>query len=167
MSSIAQHKGHATKEPVSPLTFQGVLSQALSDSLLSDYKMEASVMTIAPGGVDTVSHYHDSELFGYVLEGSVEIALVTKNPKTYKTGEMFYERRNILHTLTKNGSSSKPARVLLIFIIKNGRPDTRRRFLTRQNNHWQFVKKALRQSDIVLGVCFALYFQTMQLKLQL
>jgi quercetin dioxygenase-like cupin family protein len=122
MSSIAQHKGHATKEPVSPLTFQGVLSQALSDSLLSDYKMEASVMTIAPGGVDTVSHYHDSELFGYVLEGSVEIALVTKNPKTYKPGEMFYERRNILHTLTRNGSSSKPARVLLIFIIKNGRP---------------------------------------------
>ena len=123
ISSIAQHKGHATKEPVSPppLTFKGVLSQALSDSLLSDYKMEASVMTIAPGGVDTVSHYHDSELFGYVLEGSVEIALVTKDPKTYKLGEMFYERRNILHTLTKNGSSSKPARVLLIFIIKNGR----------------------------------------------
>ena len=121
MSLVAQHKGHDTKEDVSPLTFKGVLSQALSDSLLSDYKMEASVMTIAPGGMDTVSHRHDCELFGYVLEGSVEIALVTKNPKTYKMGEMFYEHRNILHTLTKNGSSSKPARVLLVFIIKNGR----------------------------------------------
>ena len=121
MSSIAQHKGHATKEHVSPLTFQDILSQTLSDSLLSDYKMEASVMTIAPGGMDTVSHRHDCELFGYVLEGSVEIALVTKDPKVYKPGDMFYERRNILHTLTKNGSSSKPTRVLLIFIIKNGR----------------------------------------------
>ena len=121
MSLVAQHKGHGTKENVSPLTFKGVLSQALSDSLLSDYKMDASVMTIAPGGIDTVSHRHDCELFGYVLEGSVEIALVTKNPKTYKIGEMFYEHRNILHTLTKNGSSSKPARVLLVFIIKNGR----------------------------------------------
>ena len=121
MSLVAQHKGHDTKEHVSPLTFKGILSQVLSDSLLSDYKMEASVMTIAPGGIDTVSHRHDCELFGYVMEGSVEIALVTKNPKTYKMGEMFYERRNILHTLTKNGSSNKPARVLLIFIIKNGR----------------------------------------------
>ena len=89
MSSIAQHKGHATKEPVSPLTFQGILSQTLSDSLLSDYKMEASVMTIAPGGMDTVSHRHDCELFGYVLEGSVEIALVTKDPKTYKRVRCF------------------------------------------------------------------------------
>ena len=79
-------------------------------------------MTITPGGVDTVSHRHDCELFGYVLEGSVEIALVTKNPKIYKTGEMFYEKRNVLHTLTKNGSASKPARVLLMFLIKNGRP---------------------------------------------
>src|SRR5688572_27877126 len=121
MSSIAQHKSHTTKVHGSPLTFQNILSQALSDSLLSDYKMEASVMTIAPGGTDTVSHRHDCELFGYVLEGSVEIALVTKDPKTYKPGDMFYERRNILHTLTKHGSSSKPARVLLIFIIKNGR----------------------------------------------
>jgi quercetin dioxygenase-like cupin family protein len=121
MSLIAQHKGHEMKEQVSPLTFQSVLSQALSDSLLLDYKMDASVMTIAPGGMDTVSHRHDCELFGYVLEGSVEIALVTKDPKTYKTGEMFYERRNILHTLTKNGSPNKPARVLLVFIIKNGR----------------------------------------------
>jgi quercetin dioxygenase-like cupin family protein len=84
--------------------------------------MDVTVMTITPGGIDTVSHRHDCELFGYVLEGTVEIALVTKTPKTFKAGEMFYEKRNILHTLTKNGSATKPARVLLMFLIKNGRP---------------------------------------------
>jgi len=94
----------------------------LSDSLLTDYKMDVTVMTVTPGGIDTVSHRHDCELFGYVLEGSVEIALITKSPKLFKTGEMFYEKRNVLHTVTKNGSTTKPARVLLLFLIKNGRP---------------------------------------------
>lgn len=121
---FAQHKDHAVKTnvPVSPLSFQPVLSQMLSDSSLTDYKMDVTVMTITPGGIDTVSHRHDCELFGYVLEGSVEIALVTKTPKTFNTGEMFYEKRNVLHTLTKNGSTTNPARVLLLFLIKNGRP---------------------------------------------
>ena len=119
---LAQHNDHAVKANVSPLSFNPVLSQMLSDSLLTDYKMDVTVMTITPGGIDTVSHRHDCELFGYVLEGSVEIALVTKTPKTYKAGEMFYEKRNILHTLTKNGSATQPARVLLMFLIKNGRP---------------------------------------------
>ena len=119
---FAQHKEHASKAEVPPLSFQPVLSQMLSDSLLTEYKMDVTVMTITPGGIDTVSHRHDCELFGYVLEGSVEIALVTKTPKLFKTGEMFYEKRNILHTVTKNGSATKPARVLLLFLIKNGRP---------------------------------------------
>jgi len=118
---FAQHTDHAPKANVSPLSFNPVLSQMLSDSLLTDYKMDVTVMTVAPGGIDTVSHRHDCELFGYVLEGSVEIALVTKTPKLYKTGEMFYEKRNILHTVTKNNSPAKPARVLLMFLIKNGR----------------------------------------------
>jgi len=119
---FAQHKDHAVKAEVSPLSFQPVLSQMLSDSLLTDYKMDVTVMTVTPGGIDTVSHRHDCELFGYVLEGSVEIALITKSPKLFKTGEMFYEKRNVLHTVTKNGSTTKPARVLLLFLIKNGRP---------------------------------------------
>jgi len=119
---LAQHDNHAAKANVSPLSFNPVLSQVLSDSLLTDYKMDVTVMTVTPGGIDTVSHRHDCELFGYVLEGSVEIALTTKTTKTYKAGEMFYEKRNILHTVTKNGSATKPARVLLMFLIKNGRP---------------------------------------------
>ena len=121
-SLFAQHKDHPVKANVSPLSFNPVLSQMLSDSLLTDYKMDVTVMTVTPGGIDTVSHRHDCELFGYVLEGAVEIALVTKTTKTYKAGEMFYEKRNILHTVTKNGSATQPARVLLMFLIKNGRP---------------------------------------------
>jgi quercetin dioxygenase-like cupin family protein len=122
-TAFAQHN-HATGKEVqaeTPMTFAPVLSTALSDPELTYYKMESSVMTLAPGAEDTVSHRHDAELFGYVLEGSVQIALVTKDPQTYATGEMFYEKRNILHTLTRNPSQDQPAKILLVFIIKNGR----------------------------------------------
>src|SRR5688572_2765793 len=128
---FAQHKDHAVKANVSPLSFNPVLSQMLSDSLLTDYKMNFTLMTIILGGFDTLSHRHDCKLFGYVFKGSVEIALVTKTPKTYKAGEMFYEKRNILHTLTKNGSASQPARVLLMFLIKNGRPGYTAEFVNK------------------------------------
>jgi quercetin dioxygenase-like cupin family protein len=121
-TASAQHD-HTEKNTTAEtdITFDLVLRQALSDPELADYKMESVVMTLAPGAVDTVSHRHDCELFGYVLEGDVQIALVTKVPNTFSTGQMFYEKRNILHTLARNPNHDKGARVLLIFIIKNGR----------------------------------------------
>ncbi|AYB35103.1 cupin domain-containing protein [Chryseolinea soli] len=120
-TAYSQHHQTEKNTVASPITFDLVLRQALSDPELTDYKMESLVMTLAPGAADTVSHRHDCELFGYVMEGEIQIALVTKEPNTFSTGQMFYEKRNILHTLARNPSQEKTTRVLLIFIIKNGR----------------------------------------------
>jgi len=121
-TAYSQHD-HGSKETTitAPMTFNPVLTQALSDPELMDYKMESMIMTVAPGGIDTVSHRHDCELFGYVMEGEVQIGLEKKEPKTFLSGQMFYEKRNVLHSLAKNPSKEKGAKVLLIFIIKNGR----------------------------------------------
>ena len=118
-TSFSQH-GHNDTKPA--LSFASVLSQQLTDAELKEYKMESLVMSIIPGGEDTVSHRHDCEIFGYVLEGSVFIGLEHKEPKMFKAGEMFFEKRNILHSITRNASKEQPAKVLLFFIIKNGRP---------------------------------------------
>ena len=121
-TAFSQHNHNEEKKTkTSAMTFDLVLSQALSDPELTDFKVESTIMTIAPGVLDTVSHRHDCELFGYVLEGKVQIALVTKELKEFSAGEMFYEKRNILHTVTKNVSNTTAAKVLLVFIIKNGR----------------------------------------------
>ncbi|RPD43036.1 cupin domain-containing protein [Chitinophaga barathri] len=117
-----QHDHHAaTSMPQAPLSFVGIRSTPLSDPELKAYKMESSVMTIIPGGADTVSHRHDCELFGYVLEGAVEITLGGEQPKVFKAGEMFFEERNILHSLTRNPDKTRQTKILLIFIIKDGR----------------------------------------------
>lgn len=118
-SVFGQH-AHPTAQ-TAPLSFQSVRNEALTDPELKDYKMTSSVMTIVPAGQDTVAHRHDCELFGYVLEGAVEVGLDFQKPEIYRAGQMFFEKRNISHTLTRNASKEVPAKVLLFFIIKNGR----------------------------------------------
>ncbi|WP_373399995.1 hypothetical protein V8V91_10450 [Algoriphagus halophilus] len=60
------------------MSFANVFSKALSDPGLAGFRVESSVMTLVPGAEDTVAHRHDAELFGYVLEGNVQIGLSGK-----------------------------------------------------------------------------------------
>jgi quercetin dioxygenase-like cupin family protein len=118
LHSFAQHH---TADQTNAMTFAPVISQQLSDVDLKDYRTDCSVMTIIPGGKDTVAHRHDAELFGYVLHGSVRIGLGNKAPEVFRKGQMFYEERNILHYLAENSSSKDSCKILLFFIIKKDR----------------------------------------------
>lgn len=122
-AAFAQHN-HSPAQPATakePLSFETVRNEWLTDPDLKGYKLESSVLTIAPGAKDTVSHRHDCDLFGYVLEGEVQIGLDHKAPEIFKTGQMFFEKRNIIHSLAANNLKDKPSRVLLLFLIKDGR----------------------------------------------
>ena len=119
----SQHN-HGTKDTTKankPFDITGVFSTFMSDPELAKYKMESSVITVAPKFADTVSHTHDGELFGYVMEGSVEIGLNHQPPVLFKTGQMFYEKRNIIHSFLRNPDEHTTTRILLITIIKEGR----------------------------------------------
>lgn len=115
------HQAKPATPAASPMSFNPVLNQALADPDLKGFTLESTLMTIVPGGADTVAHRHDCDLFGYVIEGEVEIGLEKKTPVKFSAGQMFYEPRNILHSLARNASKDKPAKVVLMFIIKEGR----------------------------------------------
>jgi quercetin dioxygenase-like cupin family protein len=124
MKTNAQHQHSNSEENrrlQQQLSFEAVFAQGLSDPQISEYHFQATVMTLQPGALDTVAHRHDCDLFGYVLEGEVEIALGANKPMTYRSGEMFYEKRNVLHSLTRNARSDAGSKILLLFIIKDGR----------------------------------------------
>ena len=121
LPAMAQHEHAKASVKADPFQFQHVRSEWLTDADLKGYKLESSVMTIAPGATDTVSHRHDCDLFGYVLEGEVRIGLDHAAPVMYKTGQMFFEKRNVLHSLAANPLPDRPSRVLLLFLIKDGR----------------------------------------------
>ena len=51
----------------------------------------------------------------------LQIGLDHAAPVVYKTGQMFFEKRNVLHSLAANPLTDRPSRVLLLFLIKDGR----------------------------------------------
>ena len=119
ISAVAHNVGASdTTKP--PYTLTPVIQQALSDPALQGYEMLAVRLDIVPGGVDPAPHRHDADTFVYVLQGDVEIEL-DGHKSTYSSGSMFHEPRNVLHSLLKNTSATKPASVLAIFVIKTGR----------------------------------------------
>jgi quercetin dioxygenase-like cupin family protein len=119
-STYAQHNHDATDSSMQ-LQFAPVLNTFLSDPDLKKFQLQSSLMIVSPSLVDTVSHRHDADLFGYVIEGTVEVGLDHKDPTIFKAGQMFHEKRNVIHSLLRNPDKNIPAKVLLIFIIKEGR----------------------------------------------
>ena len=119
-STYAQHTHESTDRSVQ-VQFEPVLNTFLSGSDLKKFQLQSSLMTVPPSLVDTVSHRHDADLFGYVIEGTIEVGLDHKEPIIFKSGQMFHEKRNVIHSLLRNPDKNTPAKVLLIFIIKKGR----------------------------------------------
>ena len=119
-NTYAQHDHNAADSSVR-LQFAPVLNTFLSDPDLKKFQLQSSLMNVPPFLVDTVAHRHDADLFGYVIEGTVEVGLDYKEPIIFKAGQMFHEKRNVIHSLLRNPDKNTPAKVLLIFIIKKGR----------------------------------------------
>ena len=112
----------AAPDTARPMRFVPVFTQALKDPDLAGYSLQTSVAELAPMATDTVDHRHGAEVFGYILEGSI-VTQVDGGPRTtYSAGQMFYEPRNSLHGHFENPSRTSRARVLILFLIKEGRP---------------------------------------------
>ena len=119
---IASTGAAQSTEPARPMRFQKVLDQALQDPELKGYSMQTQLAELAPLATDTVDHRHGAEVFGYVIDGSIVTQVNGGAKTTYSAGEMFYEPRGAVHGHFENPSADKPARVLILFLIKDGRP---------------------------------------------
>jgi quercetin dioxygenase-like cupin family protein len=82
---------------------------------------EALVLTVEfpPGGADPV-HRHDAHGFIYVLEGEIEMAVNGDKPVTLRTGDTFYEGPRDIHTVGRNASKTKRARILAVLVKNTG-----------------------------------------------
>lgn len=112
----AQHNGDEKK-----LVVKKVFADALTDASLKGYSFQCSTMTIPAGYNDSVAHRHDADLFVYISKGIVKIELEGRGAEVYHAGQMFHEPRNILHKKLENTDKQKDAKVLLLYIIKDGR----------------------------------------------
>lgn len=84
---------------------------------------EGMVLTVeyAPGA-ETPIHRHDAHVFVYVLKGAIVMKTDSGDMTTVRSGEMFYESPEDIHTVSKNASSSEPAKFLVFFVKDKDTP---------------------------------------------
>jgi quercetin dioxygenase-like cupin family protein len=77
----------------------------------------------APGGSDA-EHRHHASVFVYVLEGAVVMQVQGGQEVTLGPGQTFYESPEDVHTVSRNASTTKPAKFLVFFVKQKGAPIT-------------------------------------------
>src|SRR5436190_5270120 len=86
---------------------------------------EGTMLTVeyAPGAV-SAAHRHNAYTFVYVLEGSIVMQVKGGKEVTLGPGQTFYESPEDIHTVSRNASTTKPARFLVFFVKQQGAPTT-------------------------------------------
>jgi quercetin dioxygenase-like cupin family protein len=97
-----------------------VFQHDLPDLTLHGWSVTTVEVNYAPGGSST-AHRHPGLTFAYVLEGEVVSKVGDEPEKTYATGEMWMETPGQLHAVSRNASSTKPARLLAILLAEKGK----------------------------------------------
>ena len=77
----------------------------------------------APGG-SSAEHRHHAAVFVYVLEGAVVMQVQGGQEVTLGPGQTFYESPEDVHTVSRNASTTKPAKFLVFFVKRTGAPIT-------------------------------------------
>ena len=65
----------------------------------------------------SIAHKHDGTAMAYVLSGSVTSQVKGEKAVTYKAGEYWYEPAGSEHLVSKNASTTKPAKLLVFMVL--------------------------------------------------
>ena len=78
---------------------------------------------IAPGE-SVPKHRHNSDVFVYVLSGTIVTQVQGQSAKTLHAGEAFFEAPADIHIDSRNPSKTGPTRLLVFFVKDRGVPLT-------------------------------------------
>lgn len=86
---------------------------------------EATLLTVdVPPGAASPEHRHNAYTFVYMLEGSMVMQVKGGKEVTIGPGQTFYESPDDIHSVSKNASSTKPAKFLVFLVKEKGAPIT-------------------------------------------
>lgn len=103
----------------------GTVGRLMTKDLPDVPGKEGMVETVnfAPGEASQ-PHRHNSDLFVYVLEGTVITQVKGGTLLTVHAGEVFYESPTDVHLVSRNASESQPAKLLVFYVKAKGTPPT-------------------------------------------
>jgi quercetin dioxygenase-like cupin family protein len=78
----------------------------------------ALVVDYAPGGASP-SHTHAKSafIFAYVLSGTIESQVNDEPKRVYRAGESWHETPGASHRVSRNASTTEPAKLLAVFVV--------------------------------------------------
>jgi len=112
--ALAQHSQHidGSKAAKVSLVYDHVLPNVPGKSI------RGVLVEYGPGGFSP-GHLHPKSAFIYatVLEGEIKSQVNDGPVKTYRAGENFSENPGDRHAVSANGSNTKPAKLLAVFVV--------------------------------------------------
>nr|WP_271898481.1 cupin domain-containing protein [Phyllobacterium sp. IY22] len=107
MAAAAHGKG----ETVTP-NFRQAIPNIPGKSLVT------AVVDYAPGG-SSPAHTHPKSafIFAYVVSGEIESKVNDEPTKVYRAGESWSEAPGAIHSISRNASKTKPAKLLAVFVV--------------------------------------------------
>ena len=99
------------------------VTQLMSKDLTDLPGKEGLMLTVEypPGGWDA-AHRHNAHAFVYVLEGAIVMQVKGGKEVTLTPGQTFYEGPNDVHIVSRNASSTKPAKFVVFLVKYKGAP---------------------------------------------
>ncbi|MEW2506668.1 cupin domain-containing protein [Amycolatopsis sp. NPDC047767] len=98
-----------------------LMTQALPDIPGKEGMIE--IVDFAPGEASQV-HRHNCDLFVYVLQGSVVTQVKGGKLQTVNTGGVFFESPTDVHVVSRNASTTEPAKLAVFYVKAKGTPPT-------------------------------------------
>ena len=107
----------------SPLMAQETITPLISKGLAGVSGKDVLMYTVDfPAGYSSPVHRHNAQLFLYVLEGSIVTQVKGGKEITLTPGQIFFEDPKDIHTVSRNASSTEPAKFLVFMVKKKGAP---------------------------------------------
>lgn len=102
---------------------QANVTPLMSEVLTDISGKEGLMITVeyAPGGSSPI-HRHNAHAFLYVLEGSIVMQVQNGKQVTLTPGQTWYEGPNDIHAVSRNASTTAPAKFLVVLVKEKGAP---------------------------------------------
>jgi quercetin dioxygenase-like cupin family protein len=111
------------EKPVTPPTAHETITPLLTKDLAGSPDEQVLMYTVDfPPGFSSPIHRHNAQVSVYVLEGSVVMQVRGQKELTLGPGQSFYEDPSDIHIVSRNASSTKPAKFVVFLINKKGAP---------------------------------------------
>src|SRR4029453_11006149 len=96
-----------------------VFQHDVPDITLKGWSATAVEVSYGPGA-SSRAHSHPGITMAYVLEGEIRSKVGDEPERIYTAGQMFLETPGQLHAVSRNASSTQPARLLAILLAEKG-----------------------------------------------